>query len=102
SPVLQARQGAQGAHQPRARQRAGRREQRAAARRPRALGRQGAVSRPGLAVERLWSPWRLTYVTGTAADAAHDCVFCEAAVRDRDALVLVRGAYCYVILNLYP
>jgi len=42
------------------------------------------------------------YVTGMAADASHDCVFCEAAVRDRDALVLVRGAYCYVILNLYP
>jgi len=29
-------------------------------------------------------------------------VFCAAAVHDRDALVLVRGTYCYVILNLYP
>jgi len=55
-------------------------------------------------MERLWSPWRLAYVTGAAS--ATGCVFCEATGPSpdaaRDVLVLVRGRLSYVILNLYP
>ncbi len=52
-------------------------------------------------MERLWSPWRLAYVTGTSE--AHGCVFCEAqANEDAAPLVLFHGDTCYVILNLYP
>jgi ATP adenylyltransferase len=52
-------------------------------------------------VERLWSPWRLAYVTGTSD--AQGCVFCEALASEAAApLVLFRGDTCYVILNLYP
>ena len=51
-------------------------------------------------MERLWSPWRLAYVTGTGGDAA--CIFCEAAERDDDPLVVDRGVHAFVILNLYP
>ena len=54
-------------------------------------------------MERLWSPWRLDYVTGSKASG---CVFCEAVELSsdpaREALVLVRGRVSYVILNLYP
>ena len=54
-------------------------------------------------MERLWSPWRLAYVTGSKASG---CVFCEAVEPSsdpaREALVLVRGRVSYVILNLYP
>jgi ATP adenylyltransferase len=54
-------------------------------------------------VERLWSPWRLTYVTaGSTREARSECVFCDASIEDRDHLVLVRGVHAYVILNLYP
>jgi ATP adenylyltransferase len=54
-------------------------------------------------MERLWTPWRLSYVTG-ASDGAAGCIFCDAAVPGgRDAaLVLVRGRFAYVILNRYP
>jgi ATP adenylyltransferase len=60
-------------------------------------------------MERLWSPWRLAYVTGTSA-VSTGCIFCDvsypgtAAAGDalRDNLVLARGRDCYVILNLYP
>ena len=59
-------------------------------------------------MERLWSPWRLAYVTGTSNESA-GCVFCDvsgpgAATGDpsRDALLLAQGRDCYVILNLYP
>jgi ATP adenylyltransferase len=57
-------------------------------------------------MERLWSPWRLAYVTGQTGDKAR-CVFCDAAdpapdASGQDSLVLVRGRHAYVILNLYP
>jgi ATP adenylyltransferase len=47
-------------------------------------------------MERLWSPWRLPYVTGAAG--ATGCIFCEPG----DALTIARGRLAYVILNLYP
>jgi ATP adenylyltransferase len=52
-------------------------------------------------MERLWSPWRLEYVTGTANPAG--CIFCGAIdAADQSALLVHRGPTCYVILNLYP
>ena len=54
-------------------------------------------------MERLWSPWRLAYVTETAS--ATGCIFCgvgEVSDPTRDGLLLVRGRVSYVILNLYP
>jgi ATP adenylyltransferase len=52
-------------------------------------------------VERLWSPWRLTYVTGGTSTSS--CIFCDAADADSDApLVLYRGVHGFVILNLFP
>jgi ATP adenylyltransferase len=52
-------------------------------------------------LDRLWSPWRLQYVTST--DEAHGCVFCEApSAPDAQSLIVHRGRECYVILNLYP
>jgi ATP adenylyltransferase len=54
-------------------------------------------------MERLWSPWRLAYVTGTGS--ADGCIFCDACAPSPpapDDLVLIRGDLAYVILNLYP
>jgi ATP adenylyltransferase len=55
-------------------------------------------------MERLWSPWRLAYVTGSASPTG--CIFCDAVSEApdpaREALVLVRGRLSFVILNLYP
>lgn len=52
-------------------------------------------------MERLWSPWRLAYVTGTSD--AHQCIFCDALVRaDQESLIVARGRHTFVILNLYP
>jgi len=52
-------------------------------------------------LERLWSPWRLAYVTA-AADATADCIFCDTTHPGRDELILVRGRLTYVVLNLFP
>jgi ATP adenylyltransferase len=52
-------------------------------------------------MERLWSPWRLQYVTGVGEP--RDCVFCEAqTAADAAGLVLYRGGHAFVILNLFP
>jgi ATP adenylyltransferase len=52
-------------------------------------------------MERLWTPWRLPYVTGGAS--SEGCVFCDAQ-RDEQAapLIVYRGASCFVVLNLFP
>ena len=60
-------------------------------------------------MERLWSPWRLAYVTSTSTTPDR-CIFCAVSSPGvgaegdpmRDSLVLVHGRDCYVILNLYP
>ena len=63
-------------------------------------------------MDRLWAPWRLSYVTAAQIPAT-DCIFCDASAgrspsppgsgepRDID-LVVLRGRGAYVILNLYP
>jgi ATP adenylyltransferase len=51
-------------------------------------------------MDRLWSPWRLAYVT--AAARSSDCIFCEAIAGADGDLVLLRGRECFIILNLYP
>ncbi len=50
-------------------------------------------------MERLWSPWRLAYVSGTSESKG--CVFCLGR-EDATSLVLFRGETCFVILNLFP
>jgi ATP adenylyltransferase len=53
-------------------------------------------------MDRLWSPWRLAYVTKVES-VEHDCVFCEATgLPDAESLVVFAGTACYVVLNLYP
>ncbi|HXG56808.1 MAG TPA: HIT domain-containing protein [Vicinamibacterales bacterium] len=54
-----------------------------------------------MSLERLWTPWRLAYVSG--GGAATGCVFC-AALNDDDAapLIVFKGESCFVILNLFP
>ncbi len=52
-------------------------------------------------MDRLWAPWRLSYVTAASAPAT-ECVFCDAQSGRQADLVLFRGQHCYVILNLYP
>jgi ATP adenylyltransferase len=51
-------------------------------------------------MERLWAPWRVSYVTGARPEG---CVFCNhPSLSDEDALMVHRGATCFVVLNLYP
>jgi ATP adenylyltransferase len=67
-------------------------------------------------MDRLWSPWRLEYVTGPKPHSG--CVFCTAAAAagsgaaaagdaaaqgfDQASLIVWAGRRAYVILNRYP
>ena len=49
----------------------------------------------------LMAPWRFTYIK--IVDRMKGCVFCEAPRKsDEESLILARGKYSYVIMNLYP
>jgi ATP adenylyltransferase len=53
-------------------------------------------------MERLWTPWRMSYI-GTAEKPA-GCIFCVKPTEQRDEknFILHRGERAYVLLNLYP
>jgi ATP adenylyltransferase len=55
------------------------------------------------ALERLWTPWRMQYVSGSG-EPSSGCLFCELPREDRDTenLLLQRGRYAFSLLNLYP
>ena len=55
-------------------------------------------------MELLYAPWRFTYIKSTVEQKENGrCIFCEAVKKDDDeALILIRGEYAYVIMNLYP
>lgn len=53
-------------------------------------------------MDRLWSPWRLDYVTGRTA-RADGCIFCDPPRPPADgSLVVHEGVRAFVILNRYP
>jgi len=59
--------------------------------------------------DRLWTPWRLEYVSNPR-DSATSCIFCDALAQltsdepggDQEPLIVHRGRAAYVILNKYP
>jgi ATP adenylyltransferase len=54
-------------------------------------------------MEFVWSPWRYDYMASVGKTPA-SCVFCigEDPSRDAGRLVVYRGTYNFVILNLFP
>ena len=55
-------------------------------------------------MDRLYTPWRFAYVTGSKRDEDDGCVFCRVDAADDDAgnLVLHRGRHWLAMLNRYP
>jgi len=53
-------------------------------------------------MDRLWTPWRLAYVT-EASVAAPGCIFCAAlAVPESESLVVHVATRAFVVLNKFP
>lgn len=55
--------------------------------------------------ERLWAPWRFSYIEKpSTGEATPECIFVDlpAASDDRANLLLYRGETAFVMLNAYP
>lgn len=56
-------------------------------------------------MERLWSPWRMAFVSGAAGGSGEGgCIFCDhlAEGDDESAGILWRGSLTFALLNAYP
>lgn len=56
-------------------------------------------------MERMWSPWRSKYIESLSVKNNTSCVFCNAKYDDitnDESLVLYKGQYSFLIMNLYP
>ena len=56
-------------------------------------------------MERLWAPWRLSYVAAAKPPTEHDaCFICQGLAEnsDRDHLIALRGNKSVVVLNRFP
>jgi ATP adenylyltransferase len=53
-------------------------------------------------MERIWAPWRQSYVSNVRSDKC--CIFCpdQAGKDDRERLILARSDYSLMMLNRYP
>lgn len=51
-------------------------------------------------MERIWAPWRLSYVNKNTE--AHGCIFCTTGDDDRKRLILARSDHSLMMLNRYP
>jgi len=53
---------------------------------------------------RLWAPWRMKYIESAAQDAEAGCFLCMNPTQEDspENLILHRGKFCFVIMNLYP
>lgn len=53
-------------------------------------------------MDRIFSPWRSSYVRDTASGGG--CIFCDkpAAGNDEEQLIVLRAERNFVLLNLYP
>jgi len=55
--------------------------------------------------ERLWAPWRLTYIEAASQEkGATGCIFVDLPAQDDDRknLILYRGQHAFVMLNAFP
>ncbi len=56
-------------------------------------------------MDRLWAPWRLSYVASAKSPTEHEpCFICHglAEQQDRDNLIAWRGGRCVALLNRFP
>jgi ATP adenylyltransferase len=55
-------------------------------------------------MERLWAPWRETYITNVNKNRHKGCVFCGILERKDDAktYIFLRSRLSFAVLNVYP
>ena len=54
-------------------------------------------------MQRLWAPWRETYISGLTTKQK-SCVFCriQPAYKDKQHMIFIHNPLAFAVLNLYP
>jgi ATP adenylyltransferase len=53
--------------------------------------------------EVLYTPWRMSYLTGSTPSGSSACLFCDLqGLGDSEALVVERSRHVFAVLNRYP
>jgi ATP adenylyltransferase len=53
--------------------------------------------------EVLYTPWRMSYLTGSTPSGSASCLFCDLqGLGDAEALVVERSRHVFAVLNRYP
>lgn len=66
---------------------------------------QNSSELPGVpnSFQHLWTPHRLVYIKDGQQPSDDECPFCLATAKsDEESLIVVRGEFSFVILNLFP
>lgn len=53
-------------------------------------------------MDKLWAPWRISYIQGTGGKKKAACIFCAAAKKASRDRVLFKGRHSLALLNIYP
>jgi len=56
-------------------------------------------------MEKMYSPWRSQYIESFKDKTEKKCIFCDVESLnpvDESNLVIYKGKYCFIIMNLYP
>ena len=55
-------------------------------------------------MQRLWAPWRETYITKVLKNQHKGCVFCQILKEKKDVQnhIFLRNKLAYAVLNIYP
>ncbi len=53
-------------------------------------------------MQRLWAPWRETYITKVIQNLHKGCVFCKIVKEKKQNYIFLRGKLAYAVLNIYP
>jgi ATP adenylyltransferase len=67
-------------------------------------GARYRILTPGLPMEQLYTPWRMSYLVGDQKKTTVDCIFCAKpnVTDDIQEHIVHRSQFVYVTLNLYP
>jgi ATP adenylyltransferase len=55
-------------------------------------------------MQRLWAPWRETYITKVIGNQHKGCTFCKILKDGKDVknYIFLRGSLTYAVLNIFP
>ena len=52
-------------------------------------------------LNKMWAPWRMEYIRNPK-DSENGCILCNKLINKEEKLLVYKGEFSFVIMNLYP